>query len=213
MPTCHNRGDFQGRPFIYIHVPKTAGVSLTSVLEPISEPYENDLELRATILRHSYDLLGRYQGILFWHITYEDLERHYGVRTMREHFSFAFIRNPWDWLVSMYAFIRDNRDHPESMITGHMTFENFVDFFLAKRVSQFDFVRSGDRLGVDRLYRFEDLEDAIADIARELQTSLTPLPRLNVSSRGDYREYYTDELAERVGKAFARDVALGEYTF
>lgn len=213
MPTCYSRDDFQGRKFIFIHTPKTAGVSMTAVLEGHVEPYESDLGLRNSILDRSSDLLGRYQGILFWHITVGDLRAFYGDAAIDEFYSFAFIRNPWDWLVSMYSFIRDHKDHPESMICGHMTFKQFVRYFLAKNVSQHSFFAIDGKPAVSQVFRLEDLAGSLADISRQTGLPLKDFPVENTSVHKRYADYYDGEDVELVRAAFVDDIALGEYEF
>lgn len=213
MPTCHSRADFEGQPFIYIHTPKTGGVSLTSALEGLADSYENDISLRNCILEYNHAMLGAYQGILFWHITMRDLMRHYGEEAIRRYYSFSFIRNPWDWLVSMYFFIRRTPEHPESMIAGHMDFRQFVLYWGSKGVQQVDFMRGhGVEPAVSRIYRFEDFPQAINDLAEECALHIGTLPMLNTAqNREEWRHYYDHALFHKVLKMLSDDVRIGEY--
>lgn len=213
MPTCKSKSDFTGSPFIFIHVPKTAGVSVSELLEPHSEPYENDLALRNHILRTEPDLLGRYQGILFWHITARSLRTFYPSDHFRNAHSFGFIRNPWDWLVSMYAFIRGADGHPEQMITRHMTFEDFLRYWKTKNVQQWDFLGNGNELLVDAVYMFEKLDEELQTLSTKISTPLTAASRLNTSSHDPYQSYYTAETARWVTEVCAKDIEFGRYRF
>lgn len=140
---------------------------MTAALAGHVEPYENDLTLREHIINRSYDLISRFQGVLFWHITVDDLRAYYGNEEIDNFYSFGFIRNPWDWLVSMYFFIRNHRDHPESMICGHMTFKQFLRFFASKNISQSSFLTANGVVAVSQIFRLEDLKTALREISQK----------------------------------------------
>jgi hypothetical protein len=212
MATSHQKRGFAGKPFTFVHVPKTAGTAFSSAFDPISEPYESDLDLRHSILNRSPDLLNRFQGILFWHITYSDLVQHYGEAAFADRFNFAFIRNPWDWLVSMYAFVRQHTAHPESMLVNHMSFPQFLDFWIAKRVRQWDFLQHDGSVELN-LYKFENLSASCDEIAEKIGIEPPKLEVLNTSERKEYAEYYDSRTRRLVEQNFAEDIALGEYTF
>ena len=215
MPTSRSQTDFRGNAFCFIHVPKTAGVTLTSLLEPFSDPYSLDEGLRSSIIRNSSELLNRSQGTLFWHITYNDLVLWYGERTMESLHSFAFVRNPWDWLVSMYHYIRDPKyAHYEQMIASYMTFTEFLHYWRAKRLQQADFFGWNGAQGVKKLYRFENLDGSLAELASDLDIPAPEqVPRLNVSQRAPYRQYYTRETARWVHDICPLDIEIGGYSY
>lgn len=213
MPTCRSHDQFGGSKFIFVHVPKTAGMSMTAALAGHVEPYENDPALRESIINRSYDLIGRYQGVLFWHITINDLLAFYGEDHVNSFYSFAFIRNPWDWLVSMYFFIREHKAHPESMICSHMSFKQFLRFFASKNVTQSTFLKSGGRVAVTEIFRFEDLPDSLEKISQKTGLAFTGFPEENASQHEDYANYYDEEDIEFVRTRFADDVELGGYDF
>lgn len=213
MPTCYSAPHFAGRKFIFVHVPKTAGVSMTAALTGHVEPYENDLSLRSHIIDRSYEFLGQYQGILCWHITIDDLRTFYGDEEIDSYYSFAFIRNPWEWLVSMYAFIRGHQPHPESMICGHMTFKQFLRYFAAKNVSQHSFFAVNGRPAVTKVFRFEEMPQALQEIGSQTGLRFEQFPVENVSNHNAYWEYYDHEDVDLVRRAFSDDIALGGYAF
>lgn len=213
MPTCRSTDTFSGRKFIFVHVPKTAGVSMTTALEGNIVPFEQDLDLRASILDTSFDIVNNYQGTLFWHITADDLIKYYGEAYVRDYYSFGFIRNPWDWLVSMYSYIRQHKNHPESMICGHMTFKQFLRYFASKKITQSTFLTSGGSVAVDKIYRLEDLPEALKEIQNITGLSFDNFPLENKSDHKNYVEFYDREDIDLVHKAFQSDIALGEYSF
>ncbi len=186
---------------------------MTAALAGHVEPYENDLTLREHIINRSYDLISRFQGVLFWHITVDDLRAYYGNEEIDNFYSFGFIRNPWDWLVSMYFFIRNHRDHPESMICGHMTFKQFLRFFASKNISQSSFLTANGVVAVSQIFRLEDLKTALREISAITGIASDNFTTENSTDHQAYQTYYDDEDIEFVRSHFAADLALGGYEF
>src|SRR6185436_19387235 len=168
---------------IFIHIQKTGGDAIETAVrrdDPAAEvdslgkrrhPFAR--EVRATV---APDLWARY-------------------------FRFAFVRNPWERLVSWYcmctqvpapnAFAKYVREQAP-------TFADFITRAttgMGERTTwnQLDFV-SGDNgdLLVDFIGRYENLAADYAVVKKRLSLS-TDLPHTNRSSHGSYRDYYTDE--------------------
>lgn len=180
--------------------------------DSIIAPFEKDLDLRESILNNSAVMLNNFQGVLFWHITLSDLVNHYGKDYFTDNFNFAFIRNPWDWLVSMYSFIKGNRDHPEFMIVGHMNFSQFVDFWISKNIIQWDFLKTDAAVDLE-IFKFEELGNACNKIAERIGVAKPELSRLNTSDRRDYSEYYNANTRQLVAEHFKKDIEIGGYEF
>ena len=90
---------------IFVHIPKNAGISV------------------------SYTLFGNTGGS---HRKLIDYERVFGRRIVKKYFKFAFIRNPWDRLVSTYFFLingglteRDKK-WTQKNISAYNDFSDFV---------------------------------------------------------------------------------------
>jgi hypothetical protein len=101
----------------------------------------------------------------------------------------ALMREPTDWLGSWYRFRqRDETDAGKS--TKGMSFDDFVrawcrdprpDF--ADVGSQAKFLRPRQGVGVDRLFRYEEIDTFVHFLEERLDCEIT-LPRLNVSPLG-----------------------------
>ena len=70
----------------------------------------------------------------------------------------------------------------------------------------------GGRIAVDRVYRYEDLPDAVADICSRLGIELD-LPHAKQGSGPHYRELYGPGDAEIVAQRFARTIREFGYEF
>lgn len=123
----------------------------------------------------------------------------------------ALMREPTDWLGSWYRFRqRDDTDAGKS--TRGMSFDDFVrawcqdprpDF--ADVGSQARFLRPRQGVGVDRLFRYEEIDGFVRFLEERLDCEIT-LPRLNVSPRGSTE--LTPGTMDLLQEAAAEDFAL-----
>lgn len=188
---------------IFVHIQKTAGSSIEAALR------DHDPEAG------SHFVGGRR------HVHAVELRDAVGRDVWGRYFKFAFVRNPWDRLVSWYqmcmeaqqpnAFCRYVRD-------GFPTFESFVTGATsgpgAKTTrNQLDYV--SDPAGgviVDFIGRYETLQADFATVAARIGIAGN-LAWVNASRHGAYRDYYDDVTRAIVARRFARDVAAFDYRF
>ncbi len=57
------------------------------------------------------------------------------------------------------------------------------------------------------------MQESYDEIARRIGIPAAPLVKVNASSRGDYRSYYTPDLVDGVARLYARDLELFGYEF
>lgn len=186
---------------IFIHIQKTGGSSIEHVLR----------QLDPGIGSHLYEDRR--------HIPASEFSRMVPREVWEGSFKFAFVRNPWDRLVSWHCMCVQNppaNSFTQAVQARHVDFADFLrdteDPLLERtRRNQIDFLtdESGQSL-VDFVGRYERLEE---DFARLGLAGAPALPRLNSTRRRDYRLYYTDELREIVAERFARDCAHFGYSF
>jgi hypothetical protein len=203
--------------FIFIHVPKSAGRSIRQALQP----YATDV--RGFWLNRAVAACGR-RGNLFAPARYRWLRSHSTARQGRaylpdrifgHYFKFAFVRNPWDWLVSYYHFVTSRPKHRlHRRIKSMGGFDPYVRTTCSQpKFLQKDFVTDKyGQLMVDFVGRFENLSSDFADVCRRIGVS-ADLGRRNTSQHHDYREYFSDELRDCVSKAYAQDIELFDYDF
>ena len=214
--------------FLFVHIAKTGGTSIRSALRTvrIREP----LYIHQQLVRRICKLTGHRIGSM--------LPRHASVLTARDtimaehflrYFKFAFVRNPWDRLVSSYKHLERAR---QDVLQPH-AIHNFADFchwvlrdelgYVGQRTNLIESFRrpqseylvdhQGELL-VDFVGRFERLEDDFAKVAKRLQLPNPSLKHKRRSARdSDYRSYFTDDLAELAGRYYAADVRLFGYRF
>ncbi|MGE0702706.1 MAG: sulfotransferase family 2 domain-containing protein [Vicinamibacterales bacterium] len=189
---------------IFVHIPKTAGTSVTRALFGV---------------RASHVPLSRFLAV--------DPERY------ASYFKFAFVRNPWDRMHSAYGYLaeRVGRHHNEDglwaseHLEGVATFEQFIaslDNARRRREvmswvhfrPQCDWIRIVGRPGVgcDFVGRFEFIDSDFESICRRLGVNVT-LPVLRRGRGGSYRDAYSRSMVERVGEWYREDVATFDYRF
>jgi hypothetical protein len=208
--------------FLYIHIYKTAGTSLRNVLDRYASPpwsyTTNQARCLQRLDRLGVRLPGRYFKVIGKHLKLTDSMVLLPEEARRDVWSFTFVRNAWDWLVSIYHYILKDGHHPDhALVVSLRNFESFIDWYLSSEQVelQSDFILKKDgRVGVDFIGRFEHLQEDYAIVANRLGLPELELPHRNVSSRArDYRVYYSDELAARVGRVFKSDIDRFNFRF
>ena len=140
------------------------------------------------------------------------------------YFTFSIVRNPWDRIVSRYFW--------EKQLARKAVgrYDDFRSYILARRglpvsewnvdgdnprkyTTQFDHLELGGRVAVDKVYRFECLEQDFVDIAARLGITGTPLVQVFTSKHQPYWTYYDDETREIVALAYRDDVENFSYKF
>ena len=154
-------------------------------------------------------------------------------------YTFGFVRNPWDRLVSCYrdkicGEVGDFTGFSETGIayclsafdafTADMSFTQFVhavagipdgeadDHFRSQHLYLTD--ASGD-IAVDFVGRFENLEPGFRTVTRTIGLpSETVLPRLQCAAKPvHYADYYSAETRRVTAARFAQDIELFSYQF
>jgi len=158
LADLRGRGVYAGVPdahrCIFIHIPKTAGSSIAEAL---------------------FQAPSR-------HVPYRDYQRA-SPRKFRRYFKFAFVRNPWDRLVSTWFFLKTGGMNEPDLAWSKEHLSRFADFdsFVREGLGrpetlswvhfrpQADFVLSSDgTVMVDFVGRYERLVDDFAIVMRRL---------------------------------------------
>jgi len=199
--------------FLFVHIYKTAGTSITSALMPFcasTEPHQIDTTVKIddNIWRepHQYDK----------HIKASELIAKMGHTVFESYCSFAFIRNPWDWQVSLYNYMLMDRNHfQHALIKGMRDFDEYIRWRCSGNVRhQKDFIFSlEDEQLVNFIGRYEQLDADFQTLCLKLGIIAPRLPRLNVSNTKPYQGYYNAETIELVRHAFEPDINLFKYDF
>jgi hypothetical protein len=197
---------FQKR-FLFVHIPKTAGNSIQSVLRNYSED-----ELVA--LRGEQDGVERF-GLrnprykVKKHSTLAEYRAALGEEEFVNLYKFTCIRNPWDRMVSYYFTPTQKAE-----VWDRKKFRKII----SSAVSVADYLRldPGEENpfgNVDYIIRFENLADDFRKVCAALDILPMKLPQYNRSNREHYTKYYDEELRELVRVRFATEIERFGYAF
>jgi hypothetical protein len=196
------RGIYSGYPnrhkCIFIHIPKAAGTSVTQALfGPVSR-----------------------------HVPYFEYEQA-NHRKFQRYFKFAFVRNPWDRLVSTYFFLKRGGlnemdcQWAEQNLSGYDDFDSFVRGWVTEEnvwswvhfKPQHFFICDNDmNLMMDFVGRMESLVDDFSFVAKRLGCDVR-LEVINKSDHEHYSKYYTDETIRIVERVYKKDIRTFNYKF
>jgi hypothetical protein len=117
--------------FIFVHVPKNAGTSVTQALSTLSS--WRDLELGGTQLGEAIAPHYMKRFGLRKHSTASQIRKVVGEEIWSSYHKFGFVRDPYSRLQSLWSFLRKWKDWPESdIMNSFASIDEFVtsDFFL-----------------------------------------------------------------------------------
>ena len=202
---------------IFLHIPKCAGLSM--------EIYCIENGVKVAPLNRSQEWCDNINGGT--HLERDVPEGIYGLWEEEldspEYFTFAFVRNPWDRMVSAW------RSQNLSQMYVRRSFKTFLNFIFSDEPSPLRsshvlpyhdpsyrlFDPNGVQM-VNYIGRFERLQEDFNLVCRTLGQPPQKLPHINKGDRGDrttYSEFYDEELKEMIGARFAKDIAYFGYEF
>jgi len=192
---------------IFVHIQKTGGSSVRQALH---------------MAQHDADK----------HRFAQELRAAYGEACWRSYFKFAFVRNPWDRLVSWWRMIERNAATGRPMngfqrfvLSRAGSFEEFLthcdteyrDHDGAKWIfrNQVDYISDPSGIIVDFVGRFERLQADFAEVCSRLGLPTLTMPHLNRSGHAHthYSEYYSEATTALVAARFVRDIDTFGYSF
>lgn len=210
--------------FIFVHVFKTGGSSVRAALAPYSSrdiPYHF---LRRSITRRLWQGVCRnarqdhvVTGEAF-HVSARQIANLVSERFWSKTYKFAFVRNTWDWVVSQFFYMAQNREaftHSHPSFVHHLdNFEDFVDHLCDQPpLCQIDFLVGPDgQMLVDFVGHYENLQHDFGTVCEAICISAT-LPHLNQSCHAEYRHYYSDQLVRKIAARYKKDIDLFLFEF
>ncbi len=197
--------------FIFIHTYKTAGMSVRRVLDPYAEG-----RARRWVAKYARRLRLPAPATPRFHMPAREVRALLSPEVFDSYFTFAFVRNPWDWQVSLYHYMLKATDHYQHELAKSFAgFDAYIRWRVDKEVRlQKAFVTDEDgRMIVDFVGRMECVDEDFAHVCRTVGLPPIRLPHKNRSRHRDYRGYYSDETREMVARAFAEDIDAFGYTF
>ncbi len=202
------------KKFIFIHVYKVAGSSINKALSgycSYSSRSRNPIKKLKTSLGITPDVHIRdFQG----HVTAAELKDQMDQAVFDRYFKFAFVRNPWDWQVSLYHFALQDPKHPQHSLTQSFgSFEKYIEWRVKEDLHlQKEFVYdSNDNLLLDFVGKMENLQADFDTVCDRIGVKRMNLPHTNKSERKGFEDYYTPYTRDLVREYFQEDIAAFGY--
>jgi hypothetical protein len=195
------------KKFIFLAFNKTGSSSVENALKAYSNPVTQFL------FKRKYSRRIDDKKYVFKHIDALTAQQLVGLETWNRYTTFAFVRNPWDRIVSLYHY--QNKINADRFPLTRESFEVWLKGggtgSIGKLMSEFICDEHGNVI-VDFVGRFESLEADFNKVCDMIGVN-RELPHVNRSVRTDYREYYTDETREIVGSIAQADIEMFGYEF
>ena len=218
------------RKFIFVHVNKTAGTSITEALAPRLQ--WNDIVLGATPIGQALDQPFKDRFNLYKHSTAREIRDVVGAEVWSDSTTFAVVRDPVDRTVSLYRYLKRIETAASPLrrlrrrLSGRQPVWNGLGALRESR-SFSDFIRhpilrhepgfmpqhaflSGENgeIIVDRLLRFEAIAEDFEALCRELGFGTLRIGHENRSGRDGGRPPVPDSDIDFLRDYYAKDYAL-----
>jgi hypothetical protein len=221
--------------FIFIKTAKTAGTSIevflskhcgpqdivTPIVPPVEGHQPRNYEGFINPIPEILERPGRFFSTLrhtlmshtkfYNHMTAREVKNRVPANVWSGYFKFCVERNPWDKVLSHY--------HMHNARAGGSL---SLDEYLARGrfpINYFRYTdRSGKKLIVDRVVRYENLLAELSEVFAHLEIPFEGT--LGIAAKSDYRtdrrpyrEVFSDEQRLLIGKAFVNEIKLHGYRF
>ena len=167
--------------FIFIHIPKNAGTSI----------------------RNSFNINGYDKQVVskrYPHSTCSEIKKYCGEEVWNSYYRFAFVRNPFDRLVSFYHFHKS--DQYKHKIGRERAFsQSFKEWVMNN--NDVNIMRNqSDYLDeqINFIGSYENLQEDFNSVCNLIGIPPYELPHYNQSKHKHWSEYYDKELTEFVKK-------------
>ena len=209
--------------FIFVRTEKTAGTSLSiALMNALTEGSEFPPLKRPAWARYSpihHGALTRNLPTLFGlhpHATARQSRAVVGRAVFDGYFKFAIERNPWDRQVSLYY--QRKRKKPGAVPNFDRDMRNPL-FRMTEyvRMDNWGIYAEGERIIVDRVLRYEELDETLPALFSELGvTEKIALPRARSGHRDEgrhYRDEYSPATRDLVARWYRREIEAFGYAF
>ena len=204
LDKIHKKGtlmnSFYESKTIFIHIPKTAGISLVkSIFGDVTLEGHRSVSYYKQVFKNRYS----------------------------DFFTFTIVRNPWDRLYSSYKFLQKGgiNIHDKNAFETHLSiykdFEDFVINGLNEKIiskithfiPQHEFIcdKNGEII-VDYVGKFENLNKAV-DKINDILKSEFKIEHHNKTNKKNYKDIYTTEMIVKVNQIYQKDIDIFEYNF
>ena len=188
--------------FVFHHVPKTGGSSITAALAPYCRNYEG------VIPEETHGWQFAFHQPYYMH---HPIRRYEAGDIPEDYYSFAFVRNPFDAVVSAYNPTKYKH------FDEYVEVEIFSGIEFVARYTQFAYLSDdAGNILVDCIGRYEKLSEDFYEIIRTINVPLMLIPKRNITqdrAHEDYRKYYSPVSRGLVETKYKKDLEFFGYEF
>ena len=128
-----------------------------------------------------------------------------------DYYKIAFVRNPFDWQVSLFHFmLRDTGHFQHTLMKTFKSFDEYIEWRVSGSdlITQYEFLSDGGSiespLTIDFIGKFENLQEDFNIICDKFNLSGN-IPHLNKTNHKPFMEYYNDKTEKMMREAFKID--------
>jgi len=205
--------------FIFMKTRKTAGTSIQLALSEYCG--DDDIITPDVDAKH----LGKNVDKFFTdhpHPLIRDVKDYLGDNIWDSYYKFAFVRNPWDLVVSRYHW---NMRRQNCSVEG---FRKFLDTYCSSDACfgpahyfvndlQQNYTTLNGELSLDFVGRFENIKEDFKQLCKNIELPELELVKSKNSYKPDYynkyTQYYDNDSIHLVEKYFSKDIEMFEYSY
>ena len=207
------------RKVIFIHIPKTGGVSVERSIHkalggPDKIPYG---KLINKPLRED-----RMAAPLFLHSTLKDYRRYY-LNEIDQFYIFSIVRNPWRRLVSHYEYLIKPGFNRRMAEKDNMDFPKFIQIYQTRLLGYTlhgykDFLEDSHGTKINRIIKLENINEDLPSVGEDIGLEITEVLHMNptdskLKEHQNWKDYYNPGLKDRVYKIYKDDIQKYGYEF
>ena len=182
--------------FFFVHIEKNAGTSICSMFKKLDKvEYLKDFKFRGTKVYGS--------------VRATDYIDYFGDHKWDEYFSFCFVRNPWDRMVSWFSYLQRHKNPPKNFKKWLKEYN-----FKGNEIQTNYFMTDKNKILVDFVGKFENLKNDFDKVLEKIGLSNDKkLTIENTSKHKPYVEYYDDESKNIIKSRCFKEIEMFNYRF
>ena len=200
--------------FIFLRMRKVASTSMKAILLPMCIP--RPVGRLAHIKSRAWLEWDYHRYVCRAHDDIRAAQRRMPAETFDRYFKFAFVRNPWERLVSEYEFLLDRATHGRhARVKKLNSFNQFIHMQIPRSDAyQINMLcnRQGNLL-MNFVGKLENQQRDWQIVCKRIGIPYQELPYKNVTQHRRFQEYYDNESKTLVARHWAREIEMFEYTF
>ena len=202
--------------FIFFAIPKNCSTTIREVLRSYADVEESLQNTRIKPHTRMWDHIHANPHEMVSHFTEQNWN-------MNQYFKFAFVRNTWARVVSMYIYRseryaelhgadRYTKDYPDmARWLVEATPDNFKSYLKINPYSTGDQMQYLD--DCDFVGRVENLQSDFDFVCSKIGITCQELPHINKSKHKHYTEYYDDETRDIVATIYMDEITKYRFEF